>query len=77
MRNTFGLSNCNLGKEENNLTALPAMNQIKESHGTCGTNDIAEVNSDNVVELCETTTWKICKISSIRTIGLMAMEVQN
>lgn len=79
MKNAFVLINCDLGKEEDILTALRSMSQIKEAHGTWGAYDIvAEVNSDNAESLRETITWKIRKIPSIRaTLTLTAIEGQN
>ena len=79
MKKAFVLINCDLGKEKDILTALRAMNQIKEAHGTWGAFDIiAEVNSDDVESLRETITWKIRKLPSIRaTLTLMAIEGQR
>ena len=36
MKKTFVLLNCDLGKEEDILSALRTMKQIKEAHGTWG-----------------------------------------
>jgi len=79
MKKAFVLINCNMGKEKDILTALRAMNKIKEAHGTWGAYDIiAEVNSDNAESLHETITWNIRKLPSIRaTLSLMAIERQN
>ena len=79
MKNAFVLINCDLGKEEDILDVLRAMDQIKEAHGTWGAYDIiAEVKSDTAESLRETITWKIRKMPSIRaTLTLMAIEGQN
>jgi len=73
------LINCDLGKEEDILTMLLPMNQIKETHGTWGAYEIvAEVNPDTAKSLHETISWNIRKLSSIRdTLSLMAIEGQN
>jgi len=73
------LINCDLGKEKDTLTALRAMSQVKEAHGTWWAYDIiAEVNSDTAESLRETITWKIRKLSSIRaTLSFMAIEGQH
>jgi len=79
VKKAFVLISCDVGKEEDTLIALRAMNQIKEAHGTWGAYDIvAEVNSDNAESLRETITWKIRKLPSIRaTLTLMTIEGQN
>lgn len=79
MKKAFVLISCDLGKEEDTLIALRAMNQIKEVHGTLGAYDIvAEVNSDDAELLRETITWKIRKLPSIRTfLCLMTIEGQH
>lgn len=70
------LISCDLGKEEDTLIALRTMNQVKETHGTCGAyNIVAEVNSYDTESLRETITWKIRTLPSIRsTLSLMATE---
>ena len=70
------LINCDLGKEEDTLIALRTVNQIKETHGTCGAYDVvAEVNSYDPESLRETITWKIRTLPSIRsTLSFMATE---
>lgn len=79
MKKAFVLLNCELGKEEDILSALRTMEQIKEVHGTWGAYDIiAEVNSDTTELLRETITWKIRRLPSIRAaLTLMAIEGQN
>lgn len=79
MKNAYVLINCELGKEEEILTSLRTMSQVKEAHGTWGAYDIvAEVNSDNSESLRETITWKIRNMPSIRaTLTLMAIDGQN
>jgi DNA-binding Lrp family transcriptional regulator len=76
VKKAFVLISSVLGKEEDTLIALRTVNQIKESHGTWGSYDIvAEVNSNDTESLRETITWKIRKLSSIRSsLCLVAVE---
>ena len=79
MKCAFVLINCDLGKEEDILTALRTMSQIKEAHGTWRVYDIlTKVVSETGESLRETITRKIRKIPSIRaTLTLMTIEGQN
>jgi len=73
------LINCEIGSEEEVITALKNVNGIKEVHGTFGAYDIlAKIESPQVEDLRETITWKIRKIDKIRsTLTLMGIEGQN
>jgi DNA-binding Lrp family transcriptional regulator len=73
------LINCEIGSEEEVITALKNVNGIKEVHGTFGAYDIlAKIESPQVEDLRETITWKIRKIDKIRsTLTLMGIEGQS
>ena len=75
----FVLINCELGSEETVISELKSIEGVKEVHGTFGAYDIlAKVESDQVEKLRETITWKIRKISKIRsTLTLMGIEGQD
>ena len=79
MATGYVLINCELGSEEAVIAELKSIEGVKEVHGTFGAYDIlAKVNSDQVEKLRETITWKIRKISKIRsTLTLMGIEGQN
>ena len=73
------LINCEIGSEEEVITALKNIDSIKEVHGTFGAYDIlAKIESPQVEDLRETITWKIRKIDKIRsTLTLMGIEGQS
>ena len=79
MANAYILINCEIGSEEEVITALKNIDSIKEVHGTFGAYDIlAKIESPQVEDLRETITWKIRKIDKIRsTLTLMGIEGQN
>jgi DNA-binding Lrp family transcriptional regulator len=79
MANAYILINCEIGSEEEVITALKNIHSIKEVHGTFGAYDIlAKIESPQVEDLRETITWKIRKIDKIRsTLTLMGIEGQN
>ena len=79
MANAYILINCEIGSEEEVITALKNIDSIKEVHGTFGAYDIlAKIESPQVEDLRETITWKISKIDKIRsTLTLMGIEGQN
>ena len=79
MAEAYILINCEIGSEEDFITALKAVEGIKEVHGTFGAYDIlAKIESAQVEDLRETITWKIRKIDKIRsTLTLMGIEGQN
>ncbi len=79
MAEAFILINCEIGSEEDVITALKNIDSIKEVHGTFGAYDIlAKIESPQVEDLRETITWKIRKIDKIRsTLTLMGIEGQS
>ena len=79
MAEAYILINCEIGSEEDVITALKVIDGIKEVHGTFGAYDIlAKIESDQVEDLRETITWKIRKIDKIRSIfTLMGIEGQR
>ena len=79
MAEAYILINCEIGSEEEVITALKNIDSIKEVHGTFGAYDIlAKIQSAQVEDLRETITWKIRKIDKIRsTLTLMGIEGQN
>ena len=79
MAEAYILINCEIGSEEEVITALKNIDSIKEVHGTFGSYDIlAKIESPQVEDLRETITWKIRKIDKIRsTLTLMGIEGQN
>jgi len=79
MAEAYILINCEIGSEEDVITALKGVDGIKEVHGTFGAYDIlAKIESAQVEDLRETITWKIRKIDKIRsTLTLMGIEGQS
>ena len=79
MAEAYILINCEIGAEEQVITALKTIDGIKEVHGTFGAYDIlAKIESAQVEVLRETITWKIRKIDKIRsTLTLMGIEGQS
>ena len=79
MAEAYILINCDIGSEEEVITALKNIDSIKEVHGTFGAYDIlAKIESPQVEDLRETITWKIRKIDKIRsTLTLMGIEGQS
>jgi len=79
MAEAYILINCEIGSEEEVITALKNVDGIKEVHGTFGAYDIlAKIESPQVEDLRETITWKIRKIDKIRsTLTLMGIEGQS
>ena len=79
MAEAYILINCEIGSEEEVITALKNIDTIKEVHGTFGAYDIlAKIESPQIEDLRETITWKIRKIDKIRsTLTLMGIEGQS
>ena len=79
MAEAYILINCEIGSDEEVITALKNIDSIKEVHGTFGAYDIlAKIESPQVEDLRETITWKIRKIDKIRsTLTLMGIEGQS
>jgi len=79
MAEAYILINCEIGSEEQVITALKNIDSVKEVHGTFGAYDIlTKIESPQVEDLRETITWKIRKIDKIRsTLTLMGIEGQS
>ena len=79
MSTAYVLINCDLGSEEFVISELKSIEGVVEVHGTFGAYDIlAKVEESLVEKLRETITWKIRKISKIRsTLTLMGIEGQG
>ena len=79
MAEAYILINCEIGSEEDVITALKNIDSIKEVHGTfCSYDILAKIESPQVEDLRETITWKIRKIDKIRsTLTLMGIEGQS
>jgi len=79
LANAYVLINCDLGHEEEIIAELNHLDNVKEVHGTFGAYDIiANVVSDSMDSVRETITWKIRKLSSVRsTLTLMGIDGQS
>ena len=79
MRFAYVLINCDLGIEEDIISQLKTIDEVKEVQGVFGTYDIlAKVESDDVDKLRDTITWKIRKLDRVRsTLTLMAIPGQG
>ena len=79
MSQAFVLINCELGSEEQIISELKTISDIKEIQGTFGAYDIiVKVSSESVEKIRETITWKIRKIKRIRsTLTLTKVEGQG
>ena len=76
MSTAYVLINCDLGSEEFVISELKSIEGVIEVHGAFGAYDIlAKVQAELVEKLRETITWKIRKITKIRsTLTLMGIE---
>ena len=76
---SYVLINCDLGFEEKIMSELKSIDGVDEVRGTYGVYDIiAKVSSAESNSLREIITWKIRKISNIRsTLTLMVIEGQE
>jgi len=75
----YVLINCDLGFEEDIISKLKTIDEVKEVQGTFGAYDIvAKVESDNVEKLRDVITRKIRKLDRIRsTLTLMIISDQG
>jgi len=75
----YVLINCDLGAEEDVISHLKTINEVKEVHGTFGVYDIiTTIESDNAETLRDTIAWKIRKIERIRsTLTLKTIASQE
>jgi len=79
MAEAYVLVNCDLGAEEEIISGLKQIEQVKEVHGTFGAYDIiAKVQAEAADQLREAITWKIRKMDKIRsTLTLTVVEGQG
>jgi hypothetical protein len=74
--NSIVLINCDLGSEKSVISELKFIEGITEIHGIVGAYEVlARVESKQIEMLHEIITWKIRKLSKIRsTLTLMGIE---
>ena len=79
MAEAYVLVNCDLGAEEEIISGLKQIEQVKEVHGTFGAYDIiAKIEAESADKLREAITWKIRKMDKIRsTLTLTVVEGQG
>jgi len=79
MAEAYILINCEIGSEEQVITALKTVDGIKEVHGTLGAYGIlAKIESAQLENLRVTITYIIREIDNIRsTLTLMCIEGQS
>ena len=79
MPTSYILVNCTLGSEENIITEIAKLADVKEVRGTYGVHDIfVKVKSDNTETMNHTITNKIRKIAGITsTVTLVVIEEQG
>jgi len=75
----YVLISCDLGFDAEIIDEIKQVEEVKEVHGIFGAYDIiVKLKSDNVENLKDVITWKIRKLSSVRsTLTLMTMEGQG
>ena len=79
MAQAYVLLNCELGAEEEVISGLKQVEQVKEVHGTFGAYDIiAKVQAESADQLRETITQNLRKMDKIRsTLTLTVVEEQG
>ena len=79
MAEAYVLMNCDLGAEDDVISGLKQIEQVKEVHGTFGAYDIiANIQAESADKLREAITWKIRKMDKIRsTLTLTVVEGQG
>ena len=79
MAEAYVLVDCDLGTEEEIISGLKQIEQVKEVHGTFGAYDIiAKIQAESADKLREAITWKIRKMDKIRsTLTLTVVEGQG
>ena len=79
MATAYVLVNCDLGFEAEIIDEIKQLEDVKEVHGVFGAYDIlAKVESANVENLRDIITWKIRKLSRVRsTLTLLTIEGQE
>ncbi len=75
----YVLVNCDLGFDAEIIDEIKQVEDVKEVHGVFGVYDIiVKLESDNVENLRDTITWKIRKLSRVRsTLTLMTIKGQE
>ena len=76
MVTAFVLISCDLGFDAEIIEELKHLSDVKEAHGIFGAYDIiVKLESDNVENLKDVITWKIRKLSRVRsTLTLMVTK---
>ena len=79
MPSAYVLINCDLGSEENIIKDINLLDGVKEVKGTYGVYDIiTRIESDDMNVLKDTITWKIRRMSKVRsTVTLIVIEGQG
>ena len=79
MPTAYILVNCTLGSEENIISEIAKLTEVKEVRGTYGVHDIfVKVKSDNTESLNHAITSKIRKVPGITsTVTLVVIEEQG
>ena len=79
MPTAYILVNCTLGSEENIISEIAKLSDVKEVRGTYGVHDIfVKVKSDNTETMNHAITNKIRKIPGITsTVTLVVIEEQG
>jgi DNA-binding Lrp family transcriptional regulator len=72
----FVLINAEIGSEDDVLTELRKLGNVKESYVVYGVYDIvAKVEADSMDKLKEIVTWKIRRLDSVRsTLTMIVVE---
>ncbi len=78
MAAAYVLINCDLGFDTEIIDEIKQLEEVKEAHGIFGVYDIiVKLESDNVENLRDVITWKIRKLSRVRsTLTLLTIEGQ-
>jgi len=76
MATAYVLINCDVGFDVEIIDEIKQLEEVKEVHGIFGAYDIiVRLESDNVENLKDVITWKIRKLSRVRsTLTLMTLE---
>ena len=76
MSNAFVLLNTEFGSEENIIRDLRNLEEVKEVIRVYGVYDIiAKVESDTMDKVKETITWKLRKLTGVKsTLTMIVME---
>ncbi len=79
MTTAYVLINCDLGFDTEIIDEIKQLDEVKEVHGIFGAYDIiVKLESDNVENLRDVITWKIRKLSRVRsTLTLLTIEGQE